>query len=108
MKTTATPLVFVSLYVMIGDADDTIEGYQVMPLAEWEKDVAEFNAHLEAKGISAVYCEGDWGGYEVGLENYEVQPITPEEVAVLEKFTGISPGDFRLPTDFIWFSKFVQ
>mgnify|MGYP000964787964 CR=1 FL=1 len=74
MKTTATPLVFVSLYVSLGDADGSIEGYKVMPLTKFE-------AHLEAEGISGVYNEGEWGGYEVNLEN--------------------SPGDFRLPTDFI-------
>jgi hypothetical protein len=101
MKTTATPLVFVSLYVSLGDADGSIEGYKVMPLTKWEEDVAKFEAHLEAEGISGVYNEGEWGGYEVNLENYEVQPITPTEAAVIKKFMGNSPGDFRLPTDFI-------
>lgn len=101
MKTTATSLVFVSLYVMLGDADGSIEGYKVMPLTEWEEDVAKFEAHLKAENITAVYNEGEWGGYEVVLENYEVQPITAKEAAVIKKFMGDSPGSFRLPTDFI-------
>jgi len=105
--TTATKLpdgelVFVKLYVMLGDADGSIKGCRVLAKSVWDKDVQVFEAHLDEDGIEEVYREDEFfGGYYVGLDAYQTHPITQEEALVLEKFMGTSHGDFRLPSQFI-------
>lgn len=99
-------LLFVKLYVMLGDADGSIEGCRVLSKSVWDKDVQVFQAHLDEEEIGEVYREDEFfGGYHVGLDAYKTRPITREEALVLEKFLGTSQGDFRLPSEFIPWRK---
>lgn len=93
-------LVFVSLYVGLGDGDGSIEGNCIMPKDEWEKDVAVFEADLKARNGEPIDHDSVWGCYTVEMDAYEVKPCTAEEAVVIEKFFGKSSGDFRRPSEF--------
>ena len=96
-----TKFVFVNLYIMLGDADGSIDGCRVMSRKGWDKDVEEFNKYLLEEEVDEVEGESEFGTYTVSMENYEVKPCTAEEAKLLEKFLGTIQGDFRLPTEFI-------
>lgn len=94
--------VFVSLYVMLGDADSSIEGSCVITRENWEKQVKKFKNFLSKKGIQ--YYEGHnehFGMYNVNMENYTVQDCTEEEAKVLKKFGCDNFGDYKSPTEWI-------
>lgn len=100
--------VFVELYVMLGDADGSIEGFAVLTKEKWEANIAKFEKNLAKKGISQAEVDTEWGLAEVDLENYEVKPCTSEEMATLQKFLPssddhflVESGNFKLPTDFL-------
>jgi hypothetical protein len=96
--------VFVSLYVMLGDADSSIDGFAVLLKSDWEEEVSEFKKYLEKKKVEYLELEDyTYGTYDVNLDKYLVKPCTKEERAVFKEFFGkeISYGDFRLPLEFI-------
>lgn len=97
---TAEQLVFVSLYIMLGDADGSIEGTQVLSKKKWDKEVRGFENFLKKQGISDIESDSEWGIFYMNLENYTTKPITAEEAEVLKKFFGSSSGSFRLPSRF--------
>jgi hypothetical protein len=93
--------VFVDLYIMLGDADGSIEGCRVLSREDWEKEVEVFNGYLSKEELSEVEGDSEWGTYYLNMENYKVKPCSAEEAKVLKKFLGSSQGDFRLPSEFI-------
>ena len=94
-------LLFITLYVMLGDADGSIEGHRIVTETEWNAEVEAFEKFLEEKDIAEVECDSVWGIYYMGLDGYTIQECTPEEAAVLEKFIGKNDGEFKLPSEFI-------
>lgn len=93
--------VFVILYIMLGDADGSIDGCRVLLREDWEKDVKVFKEHLSKHGLSEVEGDSEWGIYSVDMSNYTVKACSSEEAKILKKFIGESQGDFRLPSEFI-------
>lgn len=93
-------LLFVSLYITLGDADGSIEGQRIISKEDWEKDVAVFQEHLASRKGRPLHHESVWGAYTVDMTDYTVKPCTAAEAAVIEKFFGRESGDFRLPSEF--------
>lgn len=93
-------LLFVSLYITLGDADGSIEGQRIISKEDWEKDVAVFQDHLASRKGKPLYHESVWGDYMVDMTDYTVKSCTAAEAEVIEKFFGRESGDFRLPSEF--------
>jgi hypothetical protein len=94
--------VFVELYIMLGDMDSSVDGTLITTKEEWEKDLAAFKAHLEAKGISCIEDEDEFFGiYEIDPEAWTVTECTKTEAKVLTKFIGEVSGGFRWPTEYL-------
>lgn len=94
--------VFVTLYVMLGDADGSISGSCVKTRKKWDKEVKKFTESLEKRGLDCYSGEDEFhGSYDVNMENYEVQDCTEEEAKTLKKFGCDDFGDFRSPTEWI-------
>jgi hypothetical protein len=93
--------VFVSLYIMLGDADSSITGTAVLSRKEWETNVEKFEKFLETKDLAHVTRESEFfGEYEVNMECYTVKSCTAEEAETLKKFLKEDYG-FRFPSEFI-------
>jgi hypothetical protein len=97
--------VFVTLYVMLGDADGSISGSCVKTRKQWDKEVKKFTECLQKRGVDCYEGDDEFlGSYHVNMENYEVQDCTEEEAKVLKKFGCDDFGDFRSLTD--WIDRF--
>lgn len=87
---------------MLGDADSSVDGTLITTKKKWEKDLAAFNAHLEAKGISCIEKEDEFfGTYEIYPEAWTVTECTKTEAKVLTKFIGEVSGGFHWPTEYL-------
>lgn len=94
--------VFVSLYVMLGDADSSIDGTAIISKTAWEKEKKLFAEHLEKINSTCVYGDDEhFGCYHVSLDNYKVKNCSDEEAEVIKKFFGKTTGGFKLPSEFI-------
>ena len=102
---TEEQFVFVRFYVMLGDADGSLKGNAVMPLAEWQESEKIFADHLKKEGQHKLYDLEDGGSgmyYNIGLDAWKVIPCTKQEKEVLEKFVlGRKDYSFKYPEEFV-------
>lgn len=97
-----TPYVFVSLYIMLGDADGSIRGTAVVPTEQWFRKIAKFKQYLAKRGTEHVTRTHDqFGEYHVTANAWTIQPCTKDEAETLIKFCGKSSREFVGPTDFV-------
>lgn len=95
-----SPFVYVDLYIMLGDADDSIEGVAILPRADWEADMELFKQSLGGRRESNEREHHNGYSYFVSPGDWTVKSCTAEEAATLKKFIG-EDHSFRWPSDFI-------
>lgn len=94
--------VFVSLYVMLGDADDSFDGWKIMDEEKWKEEVNILENFLSENNMTSYEVVGGEGNHsgELSVSSYKAKVITEEEIAVVKKFFGNSSG-FYLPGELI-------
>lgn len=100
MENTQDQYVFVRLYVMLGDADDSIEGHSIYLREEWDKRCKIFTDVLREHNMDSVYDEYNDYGFELNLDNYEVIGCSKNEMETINKFFK-DIGRFFDPVDFL-------
>lgn len=111
--------VFVDHNFMVGDADDSIEGFAIMERSAWEADAQKYinhvtdNFEVDDPEKDEIDIEVYSSPIQVRLSNYRVKPCTDEELKTFCNFFGesysyqkekgimCSQGKFREPSYWI-------
>lgn len=101
-------LVFVKHYIMLGDADGSVDGFAVIEKDIWEAEKALFQKFLDHEDTEEVEIEEQDMYGHMSMKCYEEKSCTEEEAKVIKKFFGKSydkkvfAGDgFRWLTDWM-------
>lgn len=95
--------VFVSLYIMLGDCDGSIQGTKVFKRPVWEKEIKILKDHLkkiDQKEIQVVDYKTDMSGH-ARIDSYTVYSCSLEEYEVLKKFDLDNTHTFLNPSDLV-------